>query len=87
VKLVARLSPEGPTLVRADLGRHAQLTQKAERPPRRSRAGEIEVQRDLPTSAQVQAAGRVRQTRELGEPVAIPLRGDPGQLVPELLRQ
>jgi len=40
----------------------------------------------LPAAAEVHAAGRVEQARELSEPVAIAARRDRGELVPEILR-
>ena len=74
MELVARLPPEGVSLVGADLGRHAELAQEAEGAPRRRRAREVEVERDLAAATEVQAPGGVREAGELGEPVAV-LRG------------
>jgi hypothetical protein len=86
VELVARRLREGPLPVRADLGVDAQLSQQPEGSPRNGWAGNVEMKRDLALPAQVEAAGRVRERGELGEPVAAPRRRDSRELLPDLLR-
>jgi hypothetical protein len=87
MELVPRLPAERAPLVRADLGGHAELTQEAESPTSRRGAHEVEVESDLPAPAQVEAPGRVCETRELGKAVALPLRRDPRKLVAKIFRQ
>jgi hypothetical protein len=74
-------------LVRPDLGLHVESAQKGERATGDGRAREIEMQCDLAAAAQVHAARNMKQTRELGETIAIRIRRDLGQLVPQLLRE
>ena len=87
MELVPRLPPERMSLIGADLGGEAELAQETEGAPGRSGAREVEVERDLAASTEVQAARGMRETRELGEPVALLPRHDPRELVPEVLRQ
>ena len=86
VELVARRALERVLPVGADLGRDAEVAEQAERAAGNCGARHVQVDRDLPAAAEVHAAGRVEQARELSEPVAIAARRDRGELVPEILR-
>ena len=71
VELVARATSERPPRVRPDLGLDAEAADEPDGPARDGRLGEVEVDRELAVPAQVQAAGRVEEPGELGEPVAV----------------
>lgn len=87
VELVARGAVERAPLVRADLGRYAKRAEQAERAPRDRGLRDVEMDGDLPPSAQVDAAGRVEETGELCEPVALAARRDRRELATEILRE
>src|SRR4029079_5686883 len=70
VKLVARLSSERLPLVGADLGADVERAQKSECTTGGCRAGEVEMETDLPPPAQVQPAGEVEKRRQLRQPGA-----------------
>src|SRR5436190_15274049 len=86
VELVARRALERVLPVGADLGPDAEVAEQAERAAGNGGARHVQVDRDLPAAAEVHAAGRVEQARELSEPVAIAARRDRGELVPEIVR-
>ena len=87
VELVAGRAVEGVLLVRTDLRLDVEGAQKREGAPGYGRAGQIEMQGDLPTAAQMHAAGDVEQPRELGETIAVGIRGDLGELVAQVVRE
>jgi hypothetical protein len=86
VQLVARRLVERVLLVGPDLRFDLERAQERERAPRDRGGDEVEVERDLPASAEVHAAGDVEETRELGEPIAVRLRRDLGELVAQIVR-
>ena len=87
VKLVARRPIERPTLVRPDLGRDAEAAQQAERPPCDGRVRDVDVYGDLAATPEVDAAGRVKEPRELRQPVALAPRRDRRELAAQVLRE
>ena len=86
MELVARGRRERALPIGADLGLDAEIAEELEGPPRDGGAREIEVERDLPVAAQVQAAGGVRERGKLGERVAAPGRRDARELLADVLR-
>jgi hypothetical protein len=87
VELVARSTLEGSTLVGADLRCDTERTQQAESAAGHGRVGDVEMDGDLPTPAEMDAAGRMQETGKLGEAIAFVLRCDRCQLVAEVLRE
>ena len=87
VELVARSTVEGAPLVGADLGSDPEPAQQAERAPRHRRVGDVEMDGDLAASAEMHAAGGMKEAGELGEAVAFAARCDRGELAAELLRE
>ncbi len=87
VQLVARRTAERVLLVRADLRVDAERAQERERAPRDGGAHRSRWSVDLAAAAQVDAPGDVEEPRQLGEPVAVGLRRDRGELVAEILRK
>ena len=87
VDLVPGRPVERPARVRADLGLDPEPAEQPERPPRHGSLGNVEMDRELAVSEQVQAAGGVEETRELRQPVAVAPRLDRGELAPDLVRE
>jgi hypothetical protein len=87
VELVARRALECPAAIGPDLGRDAERAQEAEGAARDCRVGDVQMYGDLTTPAKVDAAGRVKEPGELREPIAVAPRGDPRELVAEVLRE
>ncbi len=86
MELEASRSVERPAPIGPNLGADPALAQERERPARRGAAPEVEVQRPVAASAQVEAPGGVEQRRELGSPVALALRRDRRELLADVLR-
>jgi hypothetical protein len=74
-------------LVRADLRLDVECAQECERATRDCGAREIEMQRNLATTAQVHASGDVEQSGELSETIAIRIGRDLRKLVAQLFRE
>src|SRR4029077_18543148 len=87
VKLVARLSSERLPLVGADLGADVERAQKSECTTGGCRAGEVEMETDLPPPEQGQPAGEVKDRRRPRQPVALARGRDSGQLGTDVLRE
>ena len=87
MQLVAGRAVERTSLVGADLGRDAEGAEQAERSPRDRRVSEVEMDGNLASSTEVDAAGRVKEARELGQPVALATRGDRRELAAQILRE
>ncbi len=85
VKLVAGLAAERVTLVGANLGLDAQRAQESEGAACDRVRGDVEVEGERTTTAQVHRAGGVEDRRGLGQPVAAPRRRDGGQLGADVL--
>ena len=78
---------ERAALVRANLRRDTERAEQTECTTRDRGLGDVEMDGDLPAPAQVDAAGRVEETRELCEPVALAPRRDRRELAAEVLRE
>ncbi len=87
VQLVSGRRVERAATVGPDLGPDAALAEKRECTPRSRPAPEVEVERPVAGSAQVQAASRVEEGRELGATVALALRRDRRELLADVLRR
>jgi len=87
MELVPRRTVERAPLVGTDLGGDAEPAQQAEGTACDRRVRHVEVKRDRAAAFQVNAARRVEQARELGEPIALLPRRDRGELVAEVLRE
>ena len=87
VELVARPALEGAAPVAADLTPDAEAAKQRERPTRNRRAGHVQVDGHLAAAAQVDRPGGVEERRQLRELVALPPRGDRGELVANVLRK
>jgi hypothetical protein len=87
VQLVASRAVESMLLIGPDLGLDVEGAQESKRAPRDRGARQVEVQRNLAATAQVHAAGDVKESRELGETIAIRIRRDLGELVAQLVRE
>jgi len=87
VQLVARPSVECAPAVRPDLGGDAERAQEAEGAACHGRIGDVEVDRDLSATLQVNAAGRVKEPGELSQPIALIPRRDRRELVAKILRE
>ncbi len=85
VQLVARRAVECASPVRPDLALDAEVTQQRERPPGHGRRRHVEVERELAVTAEMEAAGRVEERRDLRERVAAPRGRDGRELVPHVL--
>jgi hypothetical protein len=85
VELVARRRVERSAAVRADLGPDSAVAQKGERTSGRCAAPEVEVERPVSRPAKMEAPRRVEQCRELGSAVALALRRDRRELLPDVL--
>ena len=85
VQLVARRAVECAPPVRPDLALDAEVTQQRERPPGHGRRRDVEVERELAVTAEMEAAGRVEERRDLRERVAAPRGRDGRELVPHVL--
>ncbi len=85
MELVAGRLVERTTPVRADLGPDLRISQQAEGTARRRPAGEVEMQRPLASSSEMEAARRVEERRQLGQPVALPSGRDPRELLSDVL--
>src|SRR5918995_1549426 len=86
VHLVPRRAVERTPPVGPDLGADAERAEEAECTARYAGAREVEVNADPPAAEEVDAPRRVREARELGEPVAVALGCDRGELVAQVLR-
>jgi len=87
VKLVPRRSIEGAALIGADLGGDPESTEQAECASGNGWIGDVEMHGDLAAPLQVDAAGRVKEAGELGEPVALAAGCDGRELVAQVLRE
>lgn len=87
MELVPRRAVERAALVRANLRRDTERAEQTECTTRDRGLGDVEVDGDLPAPAQVDAAGRVEETGELCEPVALASRRDRRELAAEVLRE
>ena len=87
VELVPRPALERLTAVAPDLAGNAEVAEECEGPPGNSRAGHVQVHRDLALATEVDRPGGVKERGELRELVALPPRGDCGELVANVLRQ
>ena len=87
VELVTRPSLEGPTSVAPDLALDTEPPKQRERPPGDGRAGHVEVNGHLSAAAEMDRPRCMEERRELRELVALPPRGDRGQLVANVLRK
>ena len=76
VQLESRRPVERVPFVRPDLGVDPERAQQCERAARDRRRRQVEMQRHLPPTAEVQVPRRMEQRRELGEPVASAGRRD-----------
>ena len=85
VELVAGPTVEGPPPVRADLRADPLVAEERERAPRRRAAPEVEVERPLALSAQVQAARGVEERGQLGQPDRSADRRDLRELLSHVL--
>jgi predicted TIM-barrel fold metal-dependent hydrolase len=85
VELVPRLPAEGTSLVAPDLTRDGEATEEAERSSSDRRAGQVEVERDLAATSEVDPAGGMKESRKLGEPIAFPPGRDPRELAANFL--
>jgi len=85
VQLEAGLLAEGTAPVGADLRRDALVAEERERTPRRCAAPEVEVERPFALGAKMEAARRVEERGELGEPVAATFGSDAAQLLADVL--
>src|SRR5262245_51420439 len=87
MELVARRTPERVLLIGADLRLDVEGPEEREGAAGDGGAREIEVERDLAASEEVDAARDMEEARQLGETVAVGLRRDRGELVAKVLRQ
>jgi hypothetical protein len=85
MELKPRRGVERPSSIGADLGAEAAVAEKGERAPRRGAASEVEMERPVAAAAQVETAGGMKERRELSSSVALALRGDRGELLPDVL--
>jgi hypothetical protein len=85
MELIARALVEGAPAVRADLGTDPDVAQDAEGAARSCPTPQIEVQCPLALPSEMEAARRVEECGQLGEPVALPSRNDPRELFPDVL--
>jgi hypothetical protein len=85
--LVASRPRERPLRVRPEVRLDAEVAEQSEREARDDRLGDIEVEEQLATSAEVQPSRGVKQAGELREPVAVLSRRDLGELAPDVLRE
>src|SRR5918995_2453286 len=87
VHLIARRAVERAALVRSNLRLHTERAQDPECSARDRVARKVEVNRDFAAPEQVNAAGGVRETGQLGEAVAVARWSDRRELVAEVLRE
>jgi hypothetical protein len=87
VQLVTGRAVERVLLVRADLRLDVEGAQEGERATRNCSAREIEMQRDLATTAQMHASCDVEQSGELREAIAVRIGCDLRKLVAQLFRE
>jgi hypothetical protein len=87
VELIARRAAECTAPVRADLRCDSECAQQAERASRDGRVGHVEMDGNLTAAPEVDAARRVEEPGELGQPIAFAPRRDRGELVAEILRE
>jgi hypothetical protein len=87
VERVAGRARERVRLRGADLGLDVDRAQERERAPSDGGACEVEVERDVAATAKVDAPGDVEEPGEFGEPVAVRVGCDLGELVPQLVRE
>jgi len=73
--------------IRADLRVDARVAEERERAASDGGGDEVEMQRDLPAAAEVDAACDVEEAGELGEAVAVRFRRDLGELLAEIVRE
>ena len=85
MELVARPPLEGAPLVRPDLAGDAVGAQEPERAPRDRPARQLEVERDAPATAQVDASRAADERRELGQSAAGLPRRDRRQLLTDVV--
>ena len=78
---------ERGAVVGADLRRDVERAEERERAARDGRARDVEMDVDAAATAEVGAAGDVEEAGELGEPVALPLGRDRGELLAEVVRE
>jgi hypothetical protein len=87
MELITSRALECAAAVRPDLRSDAEVAEEAECTPSDGGVGHIEMNGHLATSTEMDTAGRVEETRELRQPVAVAPRGYPGELVAEVFRE
>src|SRR5262245_55872738 len=87
VKLVAGPTVERAALVRADLRCDAESAQQAEGAARDRGISDVEVNRNLTAAAQVDTAGRMKESGELRQAIALAPWSDRRELAAEVLRE
>jgi hypothetical protein len=87
VQLVPPAALEGSTAIGAYLRRNPETAQEGKRTTSDSRVRDVEVDGNLAAPFQVDAAGRVEESRKLRETVAVAARRDPRELVAEVVRE
>ena len=85
VQLVARRTVERALPVRPDLALDPEVAQERERSAGHRGRRDVEMERELAVPAEVEAAGRVEQRRDLRERVATPGGRNRRKLVPHVL--
>jgi hypothetical protein len=86
VQLKPGCGVESLTSIGADLGPEPALAEQRKRPPRGGATAEVEMKPPVAAASQMEAPRRVEERRELGPPVALPLRCDRRELLPDVLR-
>src|SRR5262245_55606896 len=86
VELVASTAVEGVARVRADLRLDAERANEPDGAAGDCRLGEVEMDGELAVAEEVKAAGGVKEPGDLGEPVAVFLRLDRGELMAHVFR-
>jgi hypothetical protein len=87
VKLVAGAAVECASTVRPDLRVDSERPEQAERTAGNGRVDDVEMDRQLATSFEVDAPGRVKEARQLRKPVAGASRRDGRELMAEIFRE
>jgi hypothetical protein len=87
MQLVPRRAFERALAIRPDLGGDAETAEQAERAARDGRARHVEMHRDFAATAEVDAAGCVKQAGQLRELVAVASGRDRGKLAAKVVRE
>ena len=85
VELVAGRAVERAATIGSNLGADLDVAEEAERTPRGGTAREIEMERPLPSPAEMEVSGGVKERGQLGEAVARANGRDPRKLLPDVL--